>query len=293
MATLSTTGTNPPLRPTRVLGAVAVLAVLGWSYYPAMAVLCGRWWSEQDYVYGFLVPPFAAFLLWYRRELMPEEPIQGNLWGLALLALCAAMRLTAAYLQVPLVDPLSIVPCLAGIVVLTAGWDGLRWTWPAILYLVFMVPLPSTLAVMLSQPLQQIGASTSTYLLQTVGIPAVAHGNVIALRQWDLGVEEACSGLRMLMLFLAVCAAAAMVIRRDPWERAVLVLSSAPIAVIANVIRITVTGILYETAGPELAEALFHDLAGVFMMPLAVILLWIEMIVLSLLFRPSLEEEWL
>lgn len=281
-------------RPGRLaLGAVLGAALL-WSYGGSLGMLIYRWWNEPDYVYGFLVVPFAVALLWMRRDMVPKHP-QGSLWGLACLGLMALMRFASAYLQYLLIDPLSLVPCLAGLVLLTLGWAGLRWAWPAIVYLVFMVPLPGFLASVMSQPLQTIGAATSTYLLQTLGIPAVARGTVIGLSRSDLGVEEACSGLRMLMLFLAVCTAAALVMHRDPWQRVILVLSAAPIAVIANVLRITITGVLYETSGPEWAEMVFHDLAGWLMMPLAVVLSWLEMGLLALLFHPAhdWESEWI
>jgi exosortase/archaeosortase family protein len=61
----------------------------------------------------------------------------------------------------------------------------------------------------------------------------------------------------------------------------VIVLSAVPIALAVNVIRITVTGILHLTAGPELAEMVFHDLAGWFMMPMALGMLYVEFQILS------------
>lgn len=280
--------------PPRIAVAAAVALLVLWVYAPSLMMLVARWSTEQDYVYGFLIMPFAGFLLWLRRDLIPEAPFQGSLWGLGFLLVCGAMRIVAAYLQLQLLDPLSLLPCLAGVAVLAMGWEGLRWSWPSILYLVFMIPLPGFMAQLLSQPLQEIGAVTSTYLLQTFGVPASVHGTVISLSRWELGVEEACSGIRMLMLFLAVCVGAAFAMMQRPaWERVVMILSSILIAVIANVIRITVTGILYETTGPEWAEAVFHDLAGWFMMPLAVVLLWLEMLLLSVLFPPQPNEEWL
>jgi exosortase len=275
--------------PGRLLACAAVVVVLAWAYGASLAGLVVRWWTEPDYVYGFLVVPFSGVLLWLRRGRFPRQP-HGSLWGLALLGLTALMRFASAYYQYVLLDPLSLVPCLAGITLLALGWAGLRWAWPSIVYLVFMVPLPGFLASLLSQPLQHLGASVSAYFLQTLGIPASARGVVISLSQSELGVEEACSGLKMLMLFLAVCTAAALLMHRDPWQRVVLVLSSAPIAVIANVLRITITGILYETVSAQWAEIVFHDLAGWLMMPLAVILSWLEMTLLAMLFQPV--EEW-
>ena len=257
-------------------------------------MLVRRWSGESDYIYGFLVLPFAGFLLYQRRHMMPALPLHGNLWGVLLLAVAGGMRIAAAYFDYQLIEPLSLIPCLAGVALLVMGWEGIQWCWPSVVFLAFMVPLPGFLADMLSQPLREIGADVSTYLLQTFGVPAAVHGTIISLSRWELGVEEACSGLKALMLFLAVCTGAALTMHRRPmWERILLILSSIPIAVIANVIRITVTGVLYELAGPELAEAVFHGLVGLFMMPVAVVLLWLEMILLSYLFPPSPEQGWL
>ena len=69
---------------------------------------------------------------------------------------------------------------------------------PAVLYLVFMVPLPGFLGRAMSQSLQSIATQSSVFSLQLLGVPAVAQGNVIHLSDQTLGVAEACSGLRML-----------------------------------------------------------------------------------------------
>jgi exosortase/archaeosortase family protein len=95
---------------------------------------------------------------------------------------------------------------------------------------------------------------------------------------------EACSGLSMLMIFFALSTAVALLIRR-PWpERALLVASALPIAILSNIIRITVTGVLHKTAGSEVADLVFHDLAGWLMMPLALGMLWTELRLLNWVF---------
>ena len=133
-----------------------------------------------------------------------------------------------------------------------------------------MVPLPYRAAVALTDPLQRTAhAGQRTYALQTLGLPAVAEGNVILLSEVELGVVEACSGLRMLMIFFALAAGVALVIRRPLWEKAVVLASAIPIAIIVNVVRITATGVLHELVGKKVADAVFHDFAGWVMMPLA------------------------
>lgn len=262
-------------------GWSALLAVLVWSYFVPLQALVGRWWKEPDYQHCFLVIPFAALLLWLRRDLIAGKKLQGSLWGLALLALCAAMRWASAYFYFALLDPMSLVPCAAGIALLIGGWRALHWAWPSVVFLAFMVPLPGFLAELLSHPLQRAGTIASTYIIQTIGIPAVAHGNVISLSEAELGVVEACSGLRMTMLFVTVCVGAAFLMERSPLEKLIVVLSAAPIALLANVVRIMATAVLHETVSHDAADALFHDLAGWFMMPLAVVFLWTDLWLLS------------
>src|SRR5207302_1198261 len=114
-------------------------------------------------------------------------------------------------------------------------------------FLIFMIPLPFRLEVALGAPLQGAAARCSTCLLQVLGQPAIAEGNIIALRASRLGVVEACNGLGMLMTFSAMATALALVIDR-PWlDRLVIMLSAVPISFIANVSRITATGLLQET----------------------------------------------
>lgn len=266
--------------------ALLLSGIVLWSYGTALITMVGRWWREPDYVHGFLVIPFALFLLWTRRPMMPTQPLRGSWWGLVPLVVCAFMRSVSAFLTDPSLEPLSIVPCLLGLGLLLGGWPALRWSWPSIVFLAFMVPLPNFVAQWLSEPLQTVATAMSTYVIQTVGIPAIAQGNIIVLPSAQLGVIEACSGLRMLMLFFAVCCGGVFLMKSGVLERLAIVVSAVPIAVVSNVVRISVTAILHEFTNPELANVVFHDLAGFFMMPLAVMLLVAELGLLRRLLVP-------
>lgn len=258
-----------------------IAGVLAWSYWSPLVYLAERWWNEPDYTYGFLVPVFSVYLLWHRRQMLDSVTFHGTWWGLPLIVLAALMRCGSAYLFLNLPDPASIVPCLAGVVLIVAGWPALRWSWPAILFLGFMIPVPGQLAGILSHPLQRVGAMASTAIIQTLGIPSVARGNIIVLPETELGVAEACNGLPMMMLFFAVCLGAVFLSDRRWYEKLVILAAAAPIAVLANVIRITGTAVLYQVSGLDLGNKFFHDLAGWFMMPMAVVLLWILLWILD------------
>ena len=263
----------------------ATLAVFGatlvWAYWTTLATMAEKWESDPQYSHGYLVPLFAGVLLWMRRSEFPAERLGTNWWGLVLLMFGVGLRIAGARFYFDWFDAISIVPVIGGICLLVGGSSLLTWAMPAIAFLIFMVPLPFRAEIALQGPLRQIGTVSSVYLMQTIGLPALGEGNIIVMGDTRIGVAEACSGLRMLMIFFALTTAVALVSRRPLPERILILASAVPIALFTNVIRITVTGSLYFMNQSELANLVFHDLAGWLMMPFALLLLWIELWVLS------------
>jgi exosortase len=272
-----------PRARTAAIALPFALAVL-WAHVPTLAALAERWAHDPQYSHGFLVPLFAAVVLWVRRPRGGTLKFEPSWWGLPWLAGGALLRLASAALYLEWLDAVSLLPTLAGLCVLFGGPATLRWAWPAVAFLAFMLPMPFQVEVALAVPLRRVATLASTYLLQTFGLPAVAEGNVILIGDVKLGVVEACSGLGMLMTFFALSTAVALVLPRGRVDRLVIFLSAVPIALVANITRITATGVLYVTAGGGVARVVYHDLAGWLMMPLALLLLWLELKLLANLF---------
>lgn len=269
-----------PLMPLLLVSACLV-----WAFGSTLAELAHVWSTNDQYSHGYLVPGFALLLLWLRRDRLDRQALRpGLLIGSLLLALGIGLRLAGVYWYYLWLDTIAIVPCVAGVCWLLGGWAAWRWAWPAVLYLVFMIPLPYRLATAMSAPLQTLATNASTFIMQAIGLPALSEGNVITLNEARLNVVEACSGLRMLVVFVALSSAMALLARRPLLDRLILLVSAIPIAVVSNILRITATGILHETTSSETANAFFHDLGGWLMMPLALILLAVELKVLSHLF---------
>jgi exosortase len=226
-------------------------------------------------------------MLWHRRQQFPDGAGRIWWWGLIPVGAAASLRWASAWLNMDWIDAVSLLVTLAGVCVLVGGPTLLRWAWPAGVLLCFMLPLPYQAESSLAQPLRRIAVVCSTYALQTVGLPAVSEGSIILIDDQRIGVVEACSGLGMLMTFFALSTAVALMVDRPLWERLILIVSAIPIGVLVNVARITATGILHQTIGSRIANAVFHDLAGWLMMPLALLLLWLEMRYLSRLFSTA------
>jgi exosortase len=259
-----------------------------WAHWTMLRSMAGRWATDARYSHGYLVPVFALVLLWLRRDLLATGVPRPSGWGLPLVAVGAALHLAGAYFYFEWLEAAALLPALAGACVVIGGRAALRWAGPAIGFLFFMLPLPYRVEVAMGGSLQRVATLASTYCMQTAGLPALAEGNIIVLDEVRIGVVEACSGLSMLFTFFALATGLVLVIRRRWTDKVLIVLSAIPIAVVANVARITVTGILHETVGSRLANLVFHDLAGWLMMPLALGLLGAELLLLShLLVEPD------
>ncbi|MGE3999290.1 MAG: exosortase/archaeosortase family protein [Planctomycetaceae bacterium] len=212
------------------------------------------------------------------------DDVHPSLWGLPVLLAAVTVRLAAAQVFMEWFDLLSLLPFIAGFVLLMGGWRILRWSWVAILFLFFMIPLPHTIEVALRDPLQRLGTVSSTYVMQTMGLPAFSEGNIVTVNDVGINVVEACSGLRMMMVFFALSVGLAVVLERPVWQRLLIALSAIPIALITNITRIMATGLLYVWGYDKLAEDVFHDFAGWLMPVMGLSLLWLEMWYLDHLF---------
>jgi exosortase len=267
------------------LGLTTLLLVL--AYWDTL-VLVSSAWSDPLYSHGYIVPIFAIALMWMRWQSFRPVPAIERWMGLAIVVFALVARLIGVYLTVNPLDRISFPVAIFGVLMLVGGWHTIRWAWPGPLFLVFMFPLPSVLEQNVLWRLQTIGSVCSTFVLQTLGVAAFREGNLISVPGSALNIAEACSGLRMVTIFFAMALAMVFLVERPWWDKFVILLSAVPIALIVNIIRITVTGLLYVAVGPEnhLAQKIGHDWAGYFMMPLAMGFLWAELQILERLTIP-------
>jgi exosortase len=262
------------------LNIALLMALLLYSYWPGLLNAKASW-NDPQYSHGWFVPLFSVILLFAWRRPIEPVSLSARMAGLGFLVGSFALRLFAARYRIVTIDMYTFVPAAAGVFLLSGGWSMFRWAWAPIAFMIFMYPLPDEATRYLLGPLQRIATIVSAYALQTMGIDAVREGNQIVLGELHLGVVDACSGLRMLTIFIALSVALVLVGRRDWWENAAIIASAVPIALVVNSIRITVTALLYQVSSSEIADMVFHDLAGWVMMPMALAMLFMEQKVLT------------
>lgn len=274
---------------TSSLLLLVVIAALMWSYWSVLAELARDWRSSEDYSSGVFVPMVAGYILYDRRKRLADTPTATCWWGLGVILLAEYARYVGLRDLRQSVERYAFVLELAGATWLVLGTAMARRIGWVLAFLFLMFPLPLKIHNAVSNPMQSQATGAAMFVLEVLGVVVTREGNTMTLNdRVHVGVVEACSGLRMLMTFLIVAAFLALSIRRPFWQKAVLVVSSVGVAIVCNVVRIVATAeMLLATDGSPKVERFFHDFAGYAMMPVAIVLLLVELWLLNRLVLPD------
>lgn len=243
--------------------------------------IVSRWLIDSSFSHGFLIPLFSLYFLNQKREEILQSAwnneFRANYLGLVVL-ICGILfyPFDIVHLQYGYLRSIDMIAVLGAIVLFLGGWRLIKYTWLPIAFLVFAVPLPERFYKELTIPMRQWAATVASGLLNLVPhLQASASGVVIDVfykgkaLEPALDVAEACSGMRLLMAFLALGVAMAYLHYRPMWQRVVLLASTVPIAILCNIVRVTVTGFIYVLIHPKYAQGIYHDMLGLAMLPLA------------------------
>jgi len=242
------------------LSALFVSAAL--VYWPVVARLVHDWASDDNYSHGFLIIPIAAFFAWERRGAIAEAVSQPSYAGLVLVVLSLA-TLVAGLLGAELfVTRVSLICALAGTVLYLFGWNHLRVLRFPIAFLLLMVPIPAIIFNQIAFPLQLVASRFGEVVVRLLEIPVLREGNVITLANTQLEVAEACSGIRSLISLLTLGIVYGYFMDKRSWVRVVVALSTIPVAIVANGLRVAGTGIAAHYYGAEAAQGFFHTFSG-------------------------------
>lgn len=271
-------------RASELAAVAAVLVAFVTAYASSFRYLIYQWNKDPNYSYGFFVVPIAALIFWSRRGLLDRSKMRPRWWGFLPLLAVVALRVPLFEWNEQYIETATIPFVAAGLTLALGGWHLLRVALPSLVFLFFMLPLPPSLNALLARPLQSVATLGSVALLQLMGLPVMAEGNVLIIGSTPLEVARACNGLSMLLSFVTLITAVVILVPRPAGERVVLLLSAIPIALISNVLRITATALSYYYLGPVVGERWSHDTAGYAMMPIALGLVWLELRLMSWLF---------
>ncbi len=280
---------------------VAVIALLFYLLFRnELNKILHRWLTDPSWSHGFLIPFFSLYFLNQRKKEIFNARLGPNYWGLALMLLGISIYVYNfaspsgyAYLR-----RLSSIVTLGGIVLFLGGWQLIKYTWLPVLFLIFAVPLPERYYVQITRPMRELAAQVAGFFLNMVdSVNATVRGVVIDVThngqpvEPSLNVADACSGMRLLMAFLALGVAMAYIHRRPVFQRLILLASTIPIALFCNSVRVTTTGFIYVFIDPKYARGIYHDMLGVAMLGLAFLLYDALAWFMSNLFTEQIQEQ--
>ncbi len=252
------------LSDRRVLGygQSGILVLLtAWLYAPLLLRLAHQWWQDPNYTHGFFVPVFSLFLLWEGRAKLASLRIKPSWWGLVILVFALIALVLGTFSNGFFLSRISLLLLVCGMVVFLAGWQHLAAIAFPLAFLVLMIP-SSTLVEQITFPLQIIASKTAAFLLNVAGVSAMREGNIILLPDARLEVAEACSGIRSLFSLITLTVIYGYLAETKTGVRVLLALIAVPVSILANALRIAVTGLVVHYWGLEGAQGTLHLLSG-------------------------------
>ena len=247
---------------TAALPLIGLLVSFAILYRNVIAKLVYDWGHDDNYSHGFLIVPIALYFAWERRKRLLDARRQPSGLGLVVL-LGSIMTLLAGILGAELfLTRVSIVGVIAGGVLYVLGWQHLRILTLPIAFLMLMIPIPAIIFNQIAFPLQLMASRAGETALTFWGIPVLREGNVIVLANTTLEVAEACSGIRSLVSLLTLGIIYSYFTDQRQWVRIAVTLSTIPIAIVSNGLRVAGVGVAAHYFGGEVATGFVHTFSG-------------------------------
>jgi exosortase len=243
----------------KITVAVVIAVVLGLIYWPALRWMVNSWLSSDYYSHGFLVPLVSAFFIWTKREYfkIKEPSFIGLFWlipGAALYILCFVWQIS--YLGI-----LSLLCVITGLVFYIWGIRTARALVFPLVFLLFMVPF--RFIQDLAYDLQYLSVHWAAFLADVAGLPIVTSGTEIHLGgSITFTVGIVCSGINTLVALMALAAVYAFILKGAVYQRTGLFILAFPLAIGANVLRITSIILVAYYYNVEAATGWYHDLSS-------------------------------
>jgi exosortase len=284
-----TTETTTARKPWTTLVAHLPLTVcIALLAVPTLITLSKQVWSTEAGAHGPIVLATGLWLLWRRGDALrvdghPGVPVITALMILAALAIYVFGR---AYDFISL-EVLGVYGVSISIIHSFFGFRPMFVSWFPLFYLGFLIPPPGWLIDGFTAPLKEFVSYAATSIIELMGIPIAREGVSLVVAQYQLLVEDACSGMNSLIGLIAISLFYIYLARNASWRYSLFLLSLViPIAIFANILRVVVLVLLTYFFGDAVAQGFMHDVAGLFLFATALVLVFTIDHLLAALLRP-------
>lgn len=254
------TGRASPDTPSGVLLTVGLAALV----LPTLWRLVTGIWADEGQAHGPIILALGLWLLAGKRtslQALPPDSAAVTGWLLAVPAL--GLYVLGRSQNILLFEVGSLPLMLAATVLWMRGWPGLRLTWFALFFLLFLVPLPAVVVDALTAPMKAAVSWVAEQVLYRLGYPIARSGVILQIGPYQLLVADACAGLHTLftlealgLLYLNLVQSASV------WRNTLLAVLIVPISFSANVIRVITLSLITYHFGDAAGQGFLHWFAG-------------------------------
>jgi exosortase len=242
---------------------ILLALLLATLYWPVGTRLVSQWFRDPGNSHGFLVPFFAAYVIWLKHKQLARAAREPTVLGLWIVLGGIGLLFVGSIAAEQYVSRVSFVIVLWGLVLFFWGWGRARLLAFPISFLILMIPIPAILYNAVVFPLQLISSRLATKSLITINVmPIYREGNILILPNCTLEVVEACSGIRSLLSLVTLAVAYGYVAEQNLGVRTLLALAMVPVSILGNGARVTLAALMAHYRGPEALEGFLHPLSS-------------------------------
>ena len=237
---------------------LVAIAVIGLLYWPTIRWLVQSWISNSYYSHGFLVPLIAGFIVWTKRsQLKAGDP---SIIGAFVVTLGALAYIQGLVWAMRFLSAFSLLIVLSGLSLLFFGTRATRAIMFPLSFLIFMIPLPFIQELGFS--LQTISIHSSAWLVRVLGLTVTTVGPEIHFGDTVFTIGLPCSGINTLIALLALAAVYVYLLSGSIYKRAILFVIAFPLAIGANILRISSLILIAKYHSVEAASGFYHDISS-------------------------------
>lgn len=231
---------------------------------PVYIELSGTLWEEENYSHGPVILLVCIWLFWRELPRYLALPSAGQpFWGALLLIAAGLLFLVGRSQAIPLLELPGQIAMLLALILLFKGSAGVRVYWFALLFMLFLIPIPGLLLYSLTHVLKQQVSVVAESLLFYLDYPIAREGVTLTIGQYQLLVADACSGMNSIIALSALGLLYLYLNPQPGWLRVIVILLMIiPIAVVANLIRVMALILITYYFGDEAGQGFVHGLAG-------------------------------
>lgn len=245
------------------------IPIVSIFYYNTISWLVESWIYNEYYSHGFLVPLISGYIVWnMRKELstMEKKPSQN---GLILFAAGIIIQTISVLWTIRFLSGISLLITIAGAIIYLYGWEFMKKIRFPFLFLILMIPLP--FVYMIVSPAQTISVFSTANVANFIGIPTIREGLILTMSAGSFEVGVECSGINSMLSLFTIGILFAYILEGSNLMKATVLISTIPLALAGNILRITSILVVANKYGQEAALNYFHDFSSLLLFSVALL----------------------